>query len=132
MDDAVESVHVSPAVEPAGGRAAFTILAVGAVLVVLAVVTWRDYELDRFYVPKELVLHLTAAAAGLASLRAFRRMAWSWIDGLLLAYVALGVVSALLAQNGWLATRASSFSSTGNTTGLGTALRFNRAAAMAE
>ncbi|HSJ10094.1 MAG TPA: O-antigen ligase family protein [Longimicrobiales bacterium] len=106
MDDAVQTAHASPPVEPAGGRAAFAVLAMGAVLVVLAVVTWRDYELDRFYVPKELVLHATAAAAGLLSLRAFRRMAWSWIDGLLLAYVALGVVSALLAQNGWLATRA--------------------------
>src|SRR5688572_274144 len=103
MNDAVVTAHTSPPVEPAGGRAALAIVAIGALLVVLAVVTWRDYELDRFYVPKELVLHATAAAAGLLAIRALRRITWSWIDAVLLAYVALGVVSALLAQNGWLA-----------------------------
>ena len=40
-------------------------LQVGAVAVVLAAVTWKEFELDRFYVPKELVLHVTALVAGL-------------------------------------------------------------------
>src|SRR5690606_10166957 len=49
-------------------RRALRVLQLGAIFVVLAAVTWKTYELDRFFIPKEFVLHLTAFA-GLIHLR---------------------------------------------------------------
>jgi len=97
--------HVPPPPEPRG-RAALRVLQAGFVVAALAVVTWRAFELDRFYVPKELVLHLTALVAGLLAWRSTRRLQWAWPDALLLGYVVLGIVSVVLAQNVWLGIRA--------------------------
>lgn len=72
----------------------------GAITIVLAATTHRLFDLDRFLVPKELVLHLTAAVAGLLTLRHLRR------DSLLLLFLALSGLSALFATNHWLAERA--------------------------
>jgi O-antigen ligase len=94
-------------------RLARRVLQAGAVLVVLLAVTWRDFELDRFFVPKELVLHATALLAGLALLRSLQRLVFTRIDLLLLVFLALSTLSAVLAANGWYAARALAISASG-------------------
>ena len=46
-------------------RLALRVLQVGAIAVVIVVSTLHIFELDRFFVPKELAFHLTAVVAGL-------------------------------------------------------------------
>src|SRR5688572_19749524 len=89
------------------------VLRVGLILAALAVVTWKQYELDRFFVPKELVLHVTALCAGLLALRAFRRLPFTRVDVLLAIFLLLSALSAIFATNGWLALRALPVSASG-------------------
>jgi len=77
-----------------------------AAAVVLAAAPYRAFDLDRFFVPKELVLHVSALLLALACLRRARGLALTRVDLLLAAYLALSVVSALFAPNHWLAERA--------------------------
>lgn len=101
-------VHPAPLpVEPRRAeRLALRVLQVGALAVVLAAAGYRVFELDRFFVPKELVLHLTAFVAGLLVLGAARRGSATRVDALLLGFLALGAVSAAFATNPWAAARA--------------------------
>ena len=80
------------------------VIQIGAVAIVLAASLHVAFDLDRFLVPKELVLHVTAIVAGLATLRSPRR--GSSIDLLLVIYLALTALSLLVAQNRWLGLRA--------------------------
>jgi O-antigen ligase len=98
-------VRISPAL--------LRILQIGAIAVVLAASTYKAFELDRYFVPKELTLHLTATIAGLLALRAFRRAAFTWVDLLLVLYILVGAISALTATNVWLAARALAISASG-------------------
>lgn len=107
------AVHIAPPVPGRSEYMALRALQTGAVAVVLAAVTWKQFELDRFYVPKELVLHVTALTAGLFALRSIRRMPFTPVDVLLAAFVAAGAVSALFATNGWIAMRALTASASG-------------------
>jgi hypothetical protein len=91
-------------------RAALRIVQVGAIAVIAIVATLDAFELDRFFIPKELVLHLTAALAGLLALRAMSR---TRIDLVLGAYLLVSAISALFAQNPWLAMRAVAISVSG-------------------
>jgi O-antigen ligase len=86
---------------------------VGAFAVVLLSVPYKAFDLDRFFVPKELVLHATAAITGLLVLARRPRPVLSRVDTLLVAFLALGVVSALFAENWWLATRALAITASG-------------------
>ncbi len=96
-------------------RAAVRVLQAGALLVVLAATPYKTFELDRFFVPKELVLHVTAAVALLLVLPGIRRAALARVDQLLALFLALGLVSALFATNWWLAERAVGVSLAGAT-----------------
>ncbi len=87
-------------------RRALRILQTAAVLVVLVALTWKTYELDRFFIPKELVLHLAACIGAGLALRSVREARFTWIDTLLVLYLLLGVVSGILSTNPWLALRA--------------------------
>src|SRR5687767_512739 len=87
-------------------RRALRILQAGAIAVVVIATTYKAFELDRFFIPKELTLHLTALAAGLMSLRAFRRTAFSKVDLLLILYLLVSAGSAIFATNIWVAARA--------------------------
>ncbi|HEX6640874.1 MAG TPA: O-antigen ligase family protein, partial [Thermoanaerobaculia bacterium] len=91
-------------------RAALRIVQVGAIAVIAIVATLDAFELDRFFIPKELVLHLTAALAGLLALRAMSR---TRIDLVLGAYLLVSAIAALFAQNPWLAMRAVAISVSG-------------------
>jgi O-antigen ligase len=85
-------------------------LQLGAIAVVLAVSTLFAFELDRFFVPKELVLHGVAVIAGLAAMRRIRVTKQDW---LLVAYLGLSVASGALATNPWVALRAVAISASG-------------------
>jgi hypothetical protein len=82
------------------------VLGVGGLAAVLVVLPYRAFELDRFFVPKELALHATAAIAGVVALARARRLALTRADLLLLAWLGLSCLSALFAGNHWLAGRA--------------------------
>jgi O-antigen ligase len=75
----------------------------GAVAVVVAATALHAFELDRFFVPKEFVLHLTAA---LAALGARGRRSDGRVSLYLAVFLLLSVVSAIFATNPWLAMRA--------------------------
>jgi O-antigen ligase len=98
---------------PDSSRLMLRILRVGLILAALAVVTWKQYELDRFFVPKELVLHVTALCAGVLALRSFRRLPFTRVDVLLTIFLLLSALSAFFATNGWLAVRALAVSASG-------------------
>ena len=82
------------------------IVQIGALLVVLVATLHRTYELDRFLLPKELVLHVVAFLAALSALRLLRRVAFTRVDLLLMLYLVVSAVSAALATNEWLGFRA--------------------------
>ena len=78
-------------------RAALAVLSAGDVAVMLAALPYKAFELDRFFVPKELVLHATATVTALLCLR---RLGWvvpTRVDTCLAGYLALGFASALAA-----------------------------------
>jgi O-antigen ligase len=87
-------------------RAARRVLQLGAVLVVLVAIAGPLHDLDRYQVPKELVLHLCAFGAAFLALRQARRLPLATVDLLLIGYGCLALLSALVADNGWLAFRA--------------------------
>ncbi|MEP0546629.1 MAG: O-antigen ligase family protein [Rhodothermales bacterium] len=98
-----------------GERAALRVLQLGALASVLLVVPYEPFELDRFFVPKEFVLHVTAALAGLLTLGAARRWRFARVDVLLAAFLVASAASTVFAANGWLATRALAVSASGVT-----------------
>ena len=91
-------------------RAAAILLQAGLTAVVLVALPFKVFELDRYFVPKELVLH--AVALLLAALVLSRARTWKWdaADSLLLIFVVWSALSAVFASSWWLAQRAFSIS----------------------
>ena len=87
-------------------RAALRVLQLAAVAVIVAVATYKVFELDRFFVPKEVAFQLAAFLAGLLALGASRRSEATRVDLWLIGFLALSAVSAALSTNLWLAARA--------------------------
>jgi O-antigen ligase len=83
------------------------------VAVVLVSAPYKTFDLDRFFVPKELVLNVTALLVSLLCLARARRFSLSRSDQLLALWLVLGALSALFATNMWLAARAVSLSASG-------------------
>ena len=88
---------------------------VGAFAVVLLALPYKAFDLDRFFVPKELALHITAAVTGLIVLVRRPAPSLSRVDTFLAAFLILGVLSTLFAENWWLATRALAITASGVT-----------------
>ena len=86
-------------------RAAAFVVVLGAVAVVLAALPFKAFDLDRFFIPKELVLHLTAAISALLVLERLPRASFGVVDVMLGGYLLLGLASSLFADNWWLAAR---------------------------
>ncbi len=86
--------------------AALLVLQAAAVFIVLAALPYPLFELDRFTLLKELVLHLAALTAALLCLASARRLTVFMVDAPLAGFLVLSVFSTLLAENGWLALRA--------------------------
>jgi O-antigen ligase len=94
-------------------RLALHLVQLGLVLVVLIALPYKTFDLDRFFVPKELVLHATAVIAALLCLGGRRRLELSFTDICLAGFLILSVVSSVFAQNWWLAGRAVSITISG-------------------
>jgi O-antigen ligase len=92
--------------ETTAGRGALRVLQAGAIAIVLAAATYKLFELDRYFVPKELALHITALAAIIACVRGARRLELTRVETLLGIYLLLGIASAAVAENHWAAARA--------------------------
>jgi len=86
--------------------AALLVLQVAAFLIVLAALPYPSFELDRYTITKELVLHLAAFSAAVLCLTSARRLTVFMVDVPLAGFLVLSVFSALMAENGWLAFRA--------------------------
>lgn len=91
---------------PLATRLAAWVLGAAALACVLAAIPSPLFDLDRHSVPKELVLHLAAAAAGVLTLAGARRLPLAATDLCLAGWLLLGSVSTLTAPNAWLAGRA--------------------------
>ena len=87
-------------------RTAARVLQLGAIAVVLMAAPYKLFDLDRFFVPKELALHVTALLAVVLCLLRARRLSLGRVDELLAIFLGLGLLSALFATNWWLAGRA--------------------------
>ena len=98
---------------PRADRLALLLVQVGALAVVLAALPYKAFDLDRYFVPKELVLHVAAMGAALCCLIPRGRLSLARVDWLLIGYLAISTVSALLADNRWLSTRALAISFSG-------------------
>ncbi len=96
-------------------RAALVVIQIAAALVVIAALPYPLFELDRYTIPKELVLETAALAAGLLCLAKARRLSILLVDVPITAFLLLSALSALLAANGWLAFRAAGVSLAGAT-----------------
>jgi O-antigen ligase len=94
-------------------RLALFLVQLGAIAVVLAALPYKLFDLDRYFVPKELALHVAAASAAFCCLTSRDRISFARIDWLLIGYLALSTASAVLAENHWLATRALAISLSG-------------------
>jgi O-antigen ligase len=94
-------------------RIALRLLQVGVLVVVLVALPYKSFDLDRFFVPKELVLHVTAFGAALCCLGGRRRLDLTRTDLALIAFLVLSALSALFAENWWLAGRALAISMSG-------------------
>ncbi|HEX5386549.1 MAG TPA: O-antigen ligase family protein [Gemmatimonadales bacterium] len=92
---------------------ALRLLQLGAIAAVVAAGPWALFDLDRYSVPKELVLHLAACGASVLLLVHARRVTLSLADAALAGFLALSLASALLAVNHWLAFRAFGISLSG-------------------
>src|SRR5205085_12255646 len=90
---------------PRADRAALVLVQAGAIAVVLASLPYKAFDLDRYFVPKELALHIAALGAAMCILLPRGRLSLARVDWLLIAYLALSTVSAVFAENRWPSTR---------------------------
>jgi O-antigen ligase len=84
---------------------AVLVLQLGAIAAVLAATPFKLFDLERFFIPKELVLHTAAFLCVLLCIDRLRTVKLDRVDFFLIAFAVLSVVSALLATNRWLSTR---------------------------
>jgi len=87
-------------------RVASWLIQIGLLAAVLAVLPYKLFELDRYFVPKELVLHTVALAALVLVLLRSRDLTFDLADKLLAFFVVWSIASSFFATNYWLAQRA--------------------------
>ena len=114
MDSAIaEKASATQRMPHADGRVALRVLQAGGIAVIMAAAPYKTFDLDRFFVPKELVLGITALVVTLLCAARVKRVALSRADQLLALWLLLAGVSALFATNQWLAGRATALSLAG-------------------
>ena len=86
--------------------AALVALQLGVIAVVLATTPFKPFELDRFFVPKELALHAAILLCSALCIRGWRTISFDRVDLFLVAFGGLSLLSAILATNHWLSLRA--------------------------
>ena len=114
-DMRVNDVAATASARAVADRITLGTMIAGAIAVVLLALPYKAFDLDRFFVPKELALHATAAITGLIALVRRPRPSLSRVDMFLLAFIGLSLLSALFAENWWLATRALAITASGVT-----------------
>lgn len=87
-------------------RAAALLLQVGLLAVALVALPYKLFELDRYLMPREALLHAVALALLALRFPRLREHRLDRIDLLLAAFLAWSAASALFATNPWLAQRA--------------------------
>ena len=87
-------------------RATKILLQLGFLAVILVALAYKPFELDRYFVPKELALHAVALICCIALFANRRRVAIGAVDACLILFLAWSGVSAVFATNHWLAQRA--------------------------
>src|SRR6185503_11768204 len=70
-----ELVPSATIASPRADRVALLVVQLGIVAVILVALPYKLFDLDRYFVPKELVLHLSAAIAALCCLLPRGRLA---------------------------------------------------------
>jgi len=113
MGAATATRPVTGSLAPTRDRLALHILQIGAVAVVLAALPEKAFDLDRYFVPKELALHLTATLAAFLIVSARRRITVTVVDLLLAGYLVASFASTVFAINKWAAERALALSVSG-------------------
>jgi O-antigen ligase len=103
----------APADTASGNRLPLRILQVGAVAVVLAATPYKAFDLDRYFVPKELVLVACAAVAAIVAAARLTRLTMTTVDLAMALFLAAGLASAIVATNPWAAERALAISAAG-------------------
>ncbi len=86
-------------------RAIRFLLQAGVILAVVVALPYKVFELDRYFVPKELVLNVAALLIAILLLTKLRSLSFDIVDGLLALFVLWSTASALFATNWWLAQR---------------------------
>jgi hypothetical protein len=104
--------HAVAATDRTGGALTF-LLAAGAFAVVLSGTASDMFELDRFSVPKELALNLTALLAALLLAANWRGLRATVPELVLGAFVFWTAVSAVLSVNRWIALRSAALTLSG-------------------
>ncbi len=86
-------------------RAIKILLEVGVILVAIAAFPYKVFELDRYFVAKELVLNTIALLVAVLLVARRRSLSFDLVDGLLALFLLWSLASALFATNYWLAQR---------------------------
>ncbi|HMF86773.1 MAG TPA: O-antigen ligase family protein [Gemmatimonadaceae bacterium] len=81
------------------------VLQAGVILAVFAALPHKIFELDRYFVAKELVLNVAALVVALILLARRRSLWFDVADGLLALFLIWSAASALFATNHWVAQR---------------------------
>ncbi len=87
-------------------RALRTTLQLGLLGVAAAALPYKPFELDRYFVPKELVMHIAALFIAAQLFARRRALAFDRVDALLAFFVMWSALSSIFATNYWLAQRA--------------------------
>ncbi|HYN81484.1 MAG TPA: O-antigen ligase family protein [Gemmatimonadaceae bacterium] len=87
-------------------RIAAILLQVGIVAVIIAAAPYKLFELDRYFVPKELVLHVVALFIAIVLVVRRRTISIDLPDALIALFLAWSAASALFATNHWAGQRA--------------------------
>ena len=89
------------------------VIQAGVILVVIVAFPYKMFELDRYFVPKELVLNSAAFIIALALTARRRSLSFDLIDGLLALFLLWSAASAIFATNHWVAQRSLAVSISG-------------------
>jgi O-antigen ligase len=82
------------------------VLCAGVALSMLVVLSFKVFELDRYFVPKELVLNIAGLVVTLMIVARPRLTKVDTVDALLIVFLVWSFVSAFFATNHWVAQRA--------------------------
>jgi Lipid A core - O-antigen ligase and related enzymes len=103
-------VEIRPAMQVSStsmiDRATKLLMQLGLIAVMVTALIYKPFELDRYFVPKELVFNSAALVAGVALFARRRRITLGFADMALVVFLAWSAFSAVFATNFWLAQRA--------------------------